>query len=341
MKQNREILKVENVSVTFSTPYQKIKAVKEAGFILKQGECLAIVGESGCGKSALVKSILQLNPLQTTQIESGKITYCGKELIHLSEKQIRKYRGQEIGMVFQDPIASLNPTMPIGKQIEESVKLKTSSLSKEEAYERVVSLLTLVGIPSPEKRYNLYPFELSGGMCQRVMIAIALAGSPKILILDEPTTALDVTIQAQILEQLKKIQKKLAMSILFITHNLSLVSSFCDRILVMYGGHIVEEAETTHLLTKPRHPYTQKLLASIPSLKQNKECGLSPIKGSPPSAKDNIKGCMFHPRCPYATEICYSLSPQLEEDQYGSCACHHVKKAEVCKDTLVTLGEKA
>lgn len=339
MRNRREILKIENLKLSFTTPYQKIAAVKGASLDLNQGECLAIVGESGCGKSALVKSILQLNPTETTVIESGRILYQGKDLIPLSEKDMRDYRGQEIGMVFQDPMASLNPTMRVGEQIEESIILKDPNLNKDQVYDEVISLFKLVGIPAPEKRYSLYPFELSGGMRQRVMIAIALAGAPKILILDEPTTALDVTIQAQILDQLKKIQKKLSMSIIFITHNLSLVSGFCDRILVMYGGHIVEEADSTTLFTHPRHPYTQKLLASIPSLSQSKDSPLLPIKGNPPSACDQITGCMFHPRCPYATKICSDKSPVLKKDNDRAVACHHVKKEKICDDTLVTVGE--
>lgn len=336
----REILRVCDVSISFRTPYQIIKAVKQANFEIYPGETLAIVGESGCGKSALVKSILGLNPKETTSIESGKILFQGKNLLSLSEGELRAYRGQEIGMVFQDPMASLNPTMRIGTQILESVILANPDFSKSEAYDKVIDLLNLVGIPNPERRYALYPFELSGGMRQRVMIAISLAGSPKVLIADEPTTALDVTIQAQILSQLKKIQKKMNMSIIFITHNLSLVAGFCDRIVVMYGGCIVESTDTETLFKHPRHPYTQKLLASIPSIHLTKDDLLTPIEGSPPSAGENISGCVFHPRCPHATNLCQKQIPKLKKDDLGKVACHHVQKVGKYEQELQTIGEE-
>ncbi len=338
-KTNREVLKISDLSLSFKTPYQRIRAVKNASFELYPGESVAIVGESGCGKSAMVKSILGLNPKETSKTESGSILYQGKDLLKLSEEELRKYRGQEIGMIFQDPMASLNPTMRIGHQIEESMILANPRISKEASYEEVISLLNLVGIPSPEKRFNLYPFELSGGMRQRVMIAISLAASPKVLIADEPTTALDVTIQAQILNQLQKIQKKMNMSIIFITHNLSLVAGFCQRIVVMYGGCIVESNDTESLFKNPRHPYTKKLLASIPSVHLAKDDRLTPIEGNPPSVSDRISGCMFHPRCPFATEICKKSVPELTEDSEGKVACHHVEKVGHCQKELLTLGE--
>ena len=320
---HREILRVTNVSLSFKTMYYNIAAVKNANFSLHKGEAIAIVGESGCGKSALVKSIMGLNTKETTQIDSGEIWYKHKNLLKMKEDEMRQYRGDEIGMIFQDPMASLNPTMRVGKQILESYLLYHPNATYNEAYDHIISLLQLIGIPNPEKRYQLYPHELSGGMRQRIMIAISLAASPNILIADEPTTALDVTIQAQILSQLKKIQKQMGMSIIFITHNLSLVAGFCSRILVMYNGTIVESAPTEVLFKDPKHPYTQKLIASIPSIHLTKKDKLTPIEGHPPSPIETISGCSFHPRCPFATKECTKVAPLMKSYNESQVACYH------------------
>ncbi len=334
----REILKLTDVCVSFKTLYHKIQAVKHASFELYRGESLGIVGESGCGKSALVKTILGLNPKQTTEIESGEIYYKGKDLLSMNESGLRKIRGHEIGMIFQDPIASLNPTMKVGLQILESYMLANQNASDADGYEKVISLLNLVGISHPERRFELYPFELSGGMCQRIMIAMSLACSPNILIADEPTTALDVTIQSQILWQLQKIQKQVEMSIIFITHNLSLVAGFCSRIIVMYGGTIVESAPTEEIFNNPKHPYTQKLLASIPNIHQSKKSKLTTIEGHPPSPDDKIQGCMFHPRCPYATLLCKTEEPLLKKIGSTEVACHHASQEPAPKNEMSYVG---
>ncbi len=319
----KEILKVLNLSIKFSTLYQEIEAVKNVSFSLYKKEALAIVGESGCGKTALVKSIMGLNPKETAKVTSGEIWYKNKNLLELSEDELRGYRGNEIGMIFQDPMASLNPTMKVGKQIEESYLLYHPNATKYDAYEQVLSLLYLAGIPDPEKRYHLYPFELSGGMRQRIMIAISLAANPNVLIADEPTTSLDVTIQSQILDQLMAIQKQMGMSIIFITHNLALVAGFCSRIIVMYGGTIVESATTEVLFSNPKHPYTKKLLASIPRINLTKDDKLTPIEGHPPSPQEKITGCPFHPRCPFKTQECMMTIPKLAPCGDSEVACYH------------------
>ena len=319
----REILKIVNLSLSFSTMGEKMTAVENASLSLYKNETLAIVGESGCGKSALVKAIMGLNPPEITHTTSGEIWFQQKNLLTLKEPELRKYRGHEIGMIFQDPMASLNPTMKVGKQIEESFVLYHPKTTSKQIYEEIIERLHLVGISQPEKVYHLYPFELSGGMRQRIMIAISLAANPKILIADEPTTALDVTIQAQILHQLMQIQKKLGMSIIFITHNLALVAGFCSRIAVMYGGHIVESALTETLFENPKHPYTKKLLASIPRIDQNKEEKLTPISGHPPSPLEKVHGCPFHPRCQFTTDLCMTTNPELTMLGDSLVACHH------------------
>ena len=319
----KEILKVSHLSVKFSTLRQEIEAVKDVSFSLFKNEALAIVGESGCGKSTLVKANMGLNPKDTSQVTSGEICYKNTNLLELSEEELRSYRGGEIGMIFQDPMASLNPTMKVGKQIEESYILHHPHTTKAEAYEQVLYLLHLVEIPDPENRYHLYPFELSGGMRQRIMIALSLAANPHVLIADEPTTSLDVTIQSQILEQLKALQKKMGMSIIFITHNLSLVAGFCSRIIVMYGGAIVESAPTDVLFNNPKHPYTRKLLASIPRIDQRKTDKLTPIEGHPPSPREKINGCPFHPRCPFKTDKCKMTMPMLTSYGDSDVACYH------------------
>ncbi len=308
------LLSVKNLSIAFRIFNRIHRVVDDVSFSLSSGECIAIVGESGSGKSTLVKSLIGLNPSETTVIEGGHIFYKGTDLISLNEKELRCYRGKEIAMIFQDSLSSLNPTMCVGKQVLESYMKHHPKVSKEIATQKVLELLTWIGIPQPLERFYQYPHQFSGGMRQRIVIAIALAAEPRILIADEPTSALDATIQVQILELLKKIQKELGMSIIFITHDLSIVSGFTSRILVMYGGSIVEEAATQTLLESPSHPYTKKLLHSIPRFKLQKSDLLIPIEGSPPSTLNPIRGCPFHPRCDHALDICSKEKPSMKSN---------------------------
>ncbi len=306
-----EILSVENLSISFQILGKSYKALNQVSFSLNQGECLAIVGESGSGKSTLGKSILGLNPIEKTSIETGTINYRGKDLLKLTPSNLRHIRGKEISMIFQDPLASLNPTMQVGCQVLESFLIHHPKMTKQIARKKVIELFTWIGISNPEERYHHYPHELSGGMRQRIIIAIALAPNPKLLIADEPTSSLDPTIQVQILDLLKKIQTDLKMSIIFITHDLSIVSRFASRTIVMYAGTILEDNATKKLLETPIHPYTQKLLKSIPRLNLNKSDRLIPIPGSPPSILYPIDGCPFHPRCDQALDICKKKRPSL------------------------------
>jgi oligopeptide transport system ATP-binding protein len=321
MKQN-PILEVDNLSISFNINSIKYIATSQISFSLHRKESIALVGESGSGKTVTAKALMGLNPSETSKVDSGRIYYKGTDLLSLSENALREFRGKEIGMIFQDPIASLNPTMKIGNQIKESLKQKHRTLSHKEAVNRVLELIHLVGIPSPKKIYHAYPHELSGGMRQRVMIAISLAAEPKILIADEPTTALDVTIQAEILDLLKRLQEKFEMSIIFITHDMSLVADFCSQIIVMYGGRIVEKAPTFALFENPRHPYTKRLLESIPRLDLKKNDPLIPIDGSPPKLDSSFSGCPFCPRCFDAMNVCDQKNPpNMETDEERSVAC--------------------
>lgn len=328
----KNLLTVKNLKTSLSSHSKKIRAVRGVSFELKEGETLGIVGESGCGKSVMAKSITRLLPSFNSQIESGEILYKKEDLLQKSEADMRKVRGKEISMIFQDPMTSLNPTMKIGHQIGEGYQLHHPKATSEEVYTRVVELLSQVGIPQPEARYNQYPHELSGGMRQRVMIAIAMIAKPHILIADEPTTALDVTIQAQILELLKDIQKKENMSIMLITHDLSIVSNFCDRVLVMYAGEIIETASVDELFKSPKHPYTKRLLHSIPRMDWATEKGLYSIHGSPPDLAMVLPGCSFEKRCPHALEICRKQKPTLQEITSGHCASCWLYKEGVSDD---------
>ncbi|GCD82881.1 ABC transporter ATP-binding protein [Parageobacillus thermoglucosidasius] len=301
------LLEVEHLKVTFPTYGGEVQAVRDVSFSIDQGEVVAIVGESGSGKTVTVQTIMGLIP--TKNIKAGNIRFNGKDIIHLSKKEMRKLKGSEIGMVFQDPMTSLNPTMKIGKQIAEGIR-KHQKLSKAEAKQKAIELLRLVGIPNAEERYHQYPHEFSGGMRQRVVIAIALACNPKLLIADEPTTALDVTIQAQILDLMKDLQRKMGMSIILITHDLGVVAEMAQRVIVMYGGTVVETGSVFDIFENPKHPYTWGLLRSIPNLHDKEKKRLVPIDGSPPDLFSPPKGCPFAPRCPYAMEICVEKSPQ-------------------------------
>ena len=318
----KKLLDVKNLHTSFSTLSKKIRAVRGVSFELKEGGTLGIVGESGCGKSVMAKSLTRLLPSISSRIDEGEIYYKGEDLLLKREGELRKIRGKEIGMIFQDPMTSLNPTMRIGDQIIEGYALHHPSASKEEMRMRANKLLKRVGVSDSETRLAQFPHELSGGMRQRVMIAIAMISSPKILIADEPTTALDVTIQAQILGLLKEIQKKEKMSIILITHDFSIVAGFCDRVIVMYAGKIVESASVDELFRSPKHPYTRRLLNSIPRLDLPPTNQLYSIHGSPPDLSSKIKGCAFAQRCPHAMKLCHNDCPssiEVSKEHHTAC----------------------
>ena len=315
------ILKIENLKTSFMTSGGEVQAVRGVSFSVGKGEILGIVGESGSGKSVTSMSILRLLA-DTARIKDGSILFEGEDLTKLSKKQIRKIRGEKIAMIFQDPMSSLNPLIPVGKQVSEMIREHHPDKSREELKKEVMELFSRVRIPEPEKRYHSFPHEFSGGMRQRVMIAMALANKPELLIADEPTTALDVTIQDQILRQLRELEKEYGTSIIFITHDLGVVAELCDRVIVMYGGLVMEEAPIEDIFEHPSHPYTMGLLASIPDIEQNKEVRLSPIPGSPPDMTNPPKGCPFAPRCPYARSVCAVELPEFSavgEGHYSRC----------------------
>ncbi|MFD0692761.1 ABC transporter ATP-binding protein [Paenibacillus sp. GCM10027628] len=326
MSTNNNLLEVKDLKVSFRTYAGEVQAVRGVNFSLKKGEVLAIVGESGCGKSVTAQTLMRLIPTPPSYIKSGSILFDGKtDITKLSNKQMEKIRGSEMGMIFQDPMTSLNPTMKIGEQITEGL-IKHEGLSKKEATERAIEILKLVGINSPEGRIHQYPHELSGGMRQRVMIAIALACSPKLLIADEPTTALDVTIQAQIIDLMKTISEKTESSIILITHDLGVVADMAQRVVVMYAGKIVEQGTVDEIFYKPDHPYTWGLLRSVPRLDTNGDEELIPIPGTPPDLFAPPKGCAFAARCPYAMNHCLEEDPEhtkLSETHSAACWLLH------------------
>src|SRR5699024_436922 len=316
----KKILEVNNLSISFHTYGGEVQAVRDVNFDLHEGETRAIVGESGSGKSVTVQSIMRLISMPPGEFKSGSIIMNDEDIVEKSEKEMEAIRGQEIGMIFQDPMTSLNPTMKIGRQITEGL-IKHQNMSKREAKERGLELLRLVGIPNPERRINQYPHEYSGGMRQRAVIAIALSCSPKILIADEPTTALDVTIKAQILELLDDIQEKTKTGIVLITHDLGVVANAADRVAVMYGGKIVETGTVDEIFYSPKHPYTWGLLGSMPKVNDAKGV-LQSIPGSPPDLKDPPKGCPFAARCPHAMKVCDEHMPNYtssSETQKTAC----------------------
>lgn len=307
---SKTILEVKDLKINFKTYAGLVRAVRGVNFDLKEGETLAIVGESGSGKSVTSNALMKLIPQPPGIYESGQILFNGRDLVPLSDKEMSKVRGNEIAMIFQDPMTSLNPTMKVGRQITEVI-LQHKKVSRADAKERAIELLTQVGIPFPEKRYNQYPHEFSGGMRQRVVIAIALAADPKLLIADEPTTALDVTIQAQILELMKEIQKNSKTSIIFITHDLGVVANVADRVAVMYAGQVVEYGTVNDIFYNPKHPYTWGLLGSMPDLDNDNDELLRTIPGSPPDLTNPPKGDAFAARNEFAMAIDYEQEPPM------------------------------
>lgn len=315
----KELLKVENLSVGITSPAGKIQAVRGVSFELKPGEVLAIVGESGCGKSMLCKTIMKLLP-KSAKVEGGKIIANGVDITDYSERAMRKLRGKLFSMIFQDPMTALNPTIPIGKQIEEAILVHEPKIKKEELYWRVIELMELVGIDQPQERYRLYPYNFSGGMRQRSVMAIALAVKPKILLADEATTALDVTIQAQILDLLKEIQVKLGTATILVSHDLGVVARAADRVAIMYAGKIVEIGTAEEIYYDPRHPYTWGLMNSLPSLNKGVS-ELRTIPGMPPTLIDPPKGDAFASRNEFALAIDYEEQPpmfQITDTHYAA-----------------------
>lgn len=314
-----DLLRVEHLSVGIQSHMGKVQAVRDVSFSLRPGEVLAIVGESGCGKSMLCKAIMKLLP-KSAKIEAGKIFANGADITDYSEKDMRKLRGKLFSFVFQDPMTALNPTIPIGKQIAEAIRIHEPKLPQEEVHRRVLHLMELVGIQSPEERYKLYPYNFSGGMRQRSVMAIALAANPRILLADEPTTALDVTIQAQILDLLKEIQEKLGTATILVSHDLGVVARAADRVAIMYAGKIVEIGTAEEVYYDPRHPYTWGLMQSLPALNKG-AAELKTIPGMPPTLINPPKGDAFACRNPYALEIDYHQQPpmfQITDTHYAA-----------------------
>ncbi|MCE5286014.1 MAG: ABC transporter ATP-binding protein [Pelosinus sp.] len=333
-----KILSVENLKVIFNTYAGTVQAVSDVSFTLDKGEIIGIVGESGCGKSVTSSAIMRLIPSPPGQISGGRIIFDGKDLVSLDEKALQSIRGNQISMIFQDPIVSLNPVLTVGLQLAESFMLH-QKLPKKLALEKAVELLKLVGIPAPEERIHQYPHQMSGGMRQRVMIAMALALRPRILIADEPTTALDVTVQAQIMELIKKLNTELSTAVILITHDLGVVAGMCSRVLVMYAGKIVESAPARELYNSPQHPYTWGLLKSVPRPDKQK-AALSSIPGQPPDLLAPPSGCAFMPRCQFAMEICKQPPKETVGSENHSCRCWLVDPASpYSPGTLFKEGE--
>lgn len=317
---SNKLLDIKDERLSFFTPAGEVKALNGVSFSMNEGEVLGIVGESGSGKSVTAYSIMGLTAYPG-KLVGGSIWFNGHQIDKMTEKEMRKIRGNEVSIIFQDPMTSLNPVYTIGNQIIEVIRLHTGK-SKKEAYERARELIELVGITEPEKRLKQYPHELSGGMRQRVMIAIALACEPKLLIADEPTTALDVTIQAQILELMQELRQKLGMSIIMITHDLGVVASMCEKIAVMYAGHIVEYGTADEIFYNPSHEYTKGLIRSIPKLNVEQTERLIPIEGQPVDLLNPPAGCPFAPRCRACMKVCLDRMPpktELSETHYSHC----------------------
>ena len=322
------LVKIEHERLSFFTPAGEVKALNDVSISLKEGEVLGIVGESGSGKSVTSYSLMGITP-DPGKLVGGTIEFNGHRIDRLTEKEMRRIRGKEVSMIFQDPMTSLNPVYTIGNQIQEAILLHTDK-SRAEARERAVELLRLVGINEPEKRIRQYPHELSGGMRQRVMIAIALACEPKLLIADEPTTALDVTIQAQILELIMDLKDRLGMAVILITHDLGIVASMCDRIAVMYAGKVVECGTTDDVFYRPQHEYTKGLLRSVPKIDEKESTRLVAIEGTPVDMLNPPAGCPFAPRCPSCMKICLrEMPPYTDYSELHYSACWLRQKEEL------------
>ncbi|MDC7223863.1 MAG: ABC transporter ATP-binding protein [Spirochaetales bacterium] len=328
MAEDKAILEVKNLKTYFKTDAGVVKAVNGVNFSLKKGETLGIVGESGSGKSVTNLSLMKLIPSPPGKIVEGEVLLHGQNILELNNRELSDIRGNKISMIFQDPMTSLNPFLKISTQMIETIVLH-QNMNKAAARERAIEMLGLVGIPAPEKRIDAYPHQFSGGMRQRVMIAMALSCNPEVLIADEPTTALDVTIQAQILELINELSEELGTAVIMITHDLGVVAGMCDKVCVMYAGRIVEKASTDELFHDPRHPYTKGLIKSVPRLDQGREEALYSIDGQPPNLIDLPDCCPFHPRCARARDICKKKYPPetvLGEDRFVRCWLYEEEK---------------
>jgi oligopeptide transport system ATP-binding protein len=320
-----KVLRVDDLHVSFDTYAGEVKAVRGVTFDVAEGEVLAIVGESGCGKSVTAQTIMKLNPMPPARIANGEIQLVDKDIVNATEKEMMAIRGKDVSMIFQDPMTCLNPTMTVGKQLTEAIR-HHQKLSNEDAQKESIRLLNLVKIPNPEQRSKQYPHEFSGGMRQRVMIAMALSCAPKLLIADEPTTALDVTIQAQIMDLLQEIKEKTNTAIILITHDLGVVASMADRVAVMYAGKIVEIGTAEDIFYRPSHPYTRALLKSLPTTDMDRSVRLVSIAGTPPDLLNPPVGCGFASRCKNCMRICHAqLPPQFEvgQEHLSACWLHH------------------
>ncbi|MET0868466.1 MAG: ABC transporter ATP-binding protein [Pseudorhodoplanes sp.] len=332
LRSNRALLEVEDLHVHFQTSRGVVRAVEGLSFHIDPGEIVAIVGESGSGKSVSALSIMRLLPRNTGRVPKGRVTFDGRDLLMLSEEQMRELRGRDISMIFQEPMTSLNPILTIGLQITEPLTIHMG-MNAEQARARAIELLGLVGIPDPSRRLEQYPHQFSGGMRQRVMIAIGLACNPKLIIADEPTTALDVTIQAQILELMKDLSRRLNIALIVITHNLGVVARYADRVIVMYASRLVEEGDADDVFHQPRHPYSMGLLRSVPRLDRPRGAKLETIEGLPPNAASPPPGCRFAPRCPYKIAICETEPGLQRTDTGGLSRCH--RHREIAEGKIV------
>ncbi|MCI0849438.1 MAG: ABC transporter ATP-binding protein [Chloroflexi bacterium] len=327
------LLQIKELRTSFFTDDGVVKAVDGVTYDVQEGETLGLVGESGCGKSVSALSILRLIPTPPGRIVGGEVIFEGEDLLKVDEDQIRHVRGNQIAMIFQEPMTSLNPVLTIGRQLTEALELHLSMASSD-ATQRAIELLELVGIPEAATRINDYPHQFSGGMRQRVMIAMALSCNPKLLLADEPTTALDVTIQAQILEILARLSREMGTSVVIITHNLGVVARYADRVNVMYAGKIVESATADDLYAKPRHPYTVGLLTSVPRLDQERKTKLKVIEGVPPDLINLPKGCSFEPRCSFSVDRCKDeIPPLMQVGEKHQAACWEWKAVEAARKT--------
>lgn len=319
------LLEVDNLQTQFLTSAGTVKAVDGISYDVEEGETVAIVGESGCGKSVGALSIMRLIPWPPGRIVGGAVRFKGRDLVQVSDADMREVRGRDIGMVFQEPMTSLNPVLTIGRQLTETLE-QHLGITREQADKRAEELLGLVGMSDAKRRLKQYPHHLSGGMRQRVMIAIALSCEPKLIIADEPTTALDVTIQAQILELMKELTRKLGVALIVITHNLGVVARYADRVNVMYAGKIIERGPATDIYHKPSHPYTLALLRSVPRMDKARKAKLAPVDGQPPDLTRLDGGCAFRPRCSFKTDECAHSFPALKEvDEGHVAACFHTE----------------
>lgn len=323
---DKKILEVKNLEVSFDTFQGAVQAVRGVNWYLNEKETVAIVGESGCGKTVSIQTVIGLNPRKNGSVKGGEVLFGGKNLLDLTEKEMRHYQGNELSIIFQDPFTFLNPTMTVGEQIMEPY-LQHNKASKKEAWKKAVEILRLISLPNPEENMKRYPHQLSGGMRQRVMVAMALICNPKILFADEPTTALDVTIQAQIMEMMNGLKDKINTSIVLITHDMGVVANMAERIYVMYAGEIVEHGTADVVFNNPRHPYTWGLLGSVPRLDKKIQEDLYSIPGTPPDLIAPPRGCAFAARCKYARNICKIRKPPRidfeEEEHYANCWLNH------------------